>query len=141
MLDGRLYLCTDSRSRTGDLADFLDTVLANGVDIVHIGPSAKQAGEIQKKYLGRTSQGGDAGTGAVDHIAFRATGRPAIRVQKRTGGRTSGAAIRGLAMRWAHAAPGVGWAPTVYDCAGSYISVFMRSPPCAQLTRLEAIPP
>ena len=27
-----------------------------GVDIVHIGPSAKQAGDIQKKYLGRTSQ-------------------------------------------------------------------------------------
>jgi catechol 2,3-dioxygenase-like lactoylglutathione lyase family enzyme len=45
-----------------------------GVDIVHIGPSAKVAGEIQKKYLGRTSQGSQAGTGAVDHIAFRATG-------------------------------------------------------------------
>jgi catechol 2,3-dioxygenase-like lactoylglutathione lyase family enzyme len=28
------------------------------VDIVHIGPSAKMAGDIQKKYLGRTSQGG-----------------------------------------------------------------------------------
>ena len=28
----------------------------NGVDIVHIGPSAKQAGDIQKRYLGRTSQ-------------------------------------------------------------------------------------
>src|SRR3954467_15014221 len=48
----------------------------NGVDIVHIGPSAKSAGEIQKKYLGRTSQGTDAGTGAMDHIAFRATGLP-----------------------------------------------------------------
>jgi thiamine-phosphate pyrophosphorylase len=34
--DARLYLCTDSRSRTGDLADFLDTVLANGVDIVQL---------------------------------------------------------------------------------------------------------
>ncbi len=45
----------------------------SGVDIVHIGPSAKMAGEIQKQYLGRTSQGGQ-GTGAVDHIAFRATG-------------------------------------------------------------------
>jgi catechol 2,3-dioxygenase-like lactoylglutathione lyase family enzyme len=43
-------------------------------DIVHIGPSAKQAGEIQKKYLGRTSQAAGAGTGALDHIAFRATG-------------------------------------------------------------------
>ena len=44
------------------------------IDIVHIGPSAKQAGEIQKKYLGRTSQASGAGTGAIDHIAFRATG-------------------------------------------------------------------
>ena len=44
------------------------------VDIVHIGPSAKQAGEIQKKFLGRTSQDAGAGTGALDHIAFRATG-------------------------------------------------------------------
>jgi catechol 2,3-dioxygenase-like lactoylglutathione lyase family enzyme len=43
-------------------------------DIVHIGPSAKQAGENQKKYLGRTSQDTGSGTGALDHIAFRATG-------------------------------------------------------------------
>jgi len=43
-------------------------------DIVHIGPSAKGANEIQKKYLGRTSQDAGAGTGALDHIAFRATG-------------------------------------------------------------------
>jgi thiamine-phosphate pyrophosphorylase len=32
----RLYLCTDSRSRTGDLPDFLDAVLAGGVDIVQL---------------------------------------------------------------------------------------------------------
>ena len=44
------------------------------LDIVHIGPSAKLAGEIQKQYLGRPSQGSGAGTGAIDHIAFRATG-------------------------------------------------------------------
>ncbi len=31
-----LYLCTDARQRQGDLADFLDTVLANGVDIVQL---------------------------------------------------------------------------------------------------------
>jgi catechol 2,3-dioxygenase-like lactoylglutathione lyase family enzyme len=48
------------------------------VDVVHIGPSAKQAGEIQKKYLGRTSQDAGAGTGALDHIAFRATGLRAM---------------------------------------------------------------
>jgi len=41
---------------------------------VHIGPSAKAAGENQKKYLGRTSQDTGTGTGAIDHIAFRATG-------------------------------------------------------------------
>ncbi len=34
--DARLYLCTDSRSRTGDLAQFLDTVLGAGVDIVQL---------------------------------------------------------------------------------------------------------
>ena len=44
------------------------------VDVVHIGPSAKGAGEIQQKYLGRTSQDSGTGTGALDHIAFRATG-------------------------------------------------------------------
>ena len=45
-----------------------------GVDVVHIGPSAKMAGAIQKQYLGRTSQGTGQGTGAIDHIAFRAKG-------------------------------------------------------------------
>ena len=44
------------------------------VDVVHIGPSAKHANEAQRKYLGRTSQDRGAGTGALDHIAFRATG-------------------------------------------------------------------
>jgi catechol 2,3-dioxygenase-like lactoylglutathione lyase family enzyme len=44
------------------------------VDVVHIGPSARKANERQKQYLGRASQDAGAGTGAVDHIAFRATG-------------------------------------------------------------------
>ena len=43
-------------------------------DVVHIGPSAKQATEAQRAYLGRTSQATGSGTGALDHIAFRATG-------------------------------------------------------------------
>jgi thiamine-phosphate pyrophosphorylase len=34
--DARLYLCTDSRARTGDLEDFLDAVLRNGVDVVQL---------------------------------------------------------------------------------------------------------
>jgi catechol 2,3-dioxygenase-like lactoylglutathione lyase family enzyme len=49
-----------------------------GVDIVHIGPSANSAGDIQKQYLGRTSQNAGSGTGAIDHIAFRATGLQAM---------------------------------------------------------------
>ena len=50
------------------------------VDIVHIGPSAKAASENQKKYLGRTSgrSAPEDGTGAIDHIAFRATGLRAM---------------------------------------------------------------
>src|SRR5690348_10418921 len=51
------------------------------LDVVHIGPSAKSAGENQKKYLGRTSQDQGAGTGAIDHIAFRATGLRAMMAQ------------------------------------------------------------
>jgi catechol 2,3-dioxygenase-like lactoylglutathione lyase family enzyme len=48
------------------------------VDVVHIGPSARAAGEIQKEYLGRTSGDAGTGTGAIDHIAFRATGLRAM---------------------------------------------------------------
>ena len=45
-----------------------------GVDLVHIGQSAKTASENQRKYLGRIGQDAGSGTGALDHIAFRATG-------------------------------------------------------------------
>jgi catechol 2,3-dioxygenase-like lactoylglutathione lyase family enzyme len=48
------------------------------VDVVHIGPSAKGASENQRRYLGRTSQNEGAGTGAIDHIAFRAMGLSAM---------------------------------------------------------------
>jgi thiamine-phosphate pyrophosphorylase len=41
----RLYLCTDSRARTGDLADFLDAVLAAGVDIVQLREKGLEARE------------------------------------------------------------------------------------------------
>ena len=41
----RLYLCTDSRSRTGDLAEFLDVVLANGVDVVQLREKGLEARE------------------------------------------------------------------------------------------------
>ena len=63
--------------RSGPHPDFgfpVHWMYLGDVDVVHIGPSAKKAGEIQKKYLGRTSQDSGSGTGAIDHIAFRATG-------------------------------------------------------------------
>ena len=49
-------------------------------DVVHIGPSAKSASDNQIKYLGRTSgkSAQQDGTGAIDHIAFRATGLRAM---------------------------------------------------------------
>src|SRR5438105_14132452 len=67
--------------KTGPHPDFgfpVHWMYVNGVDIVHIGPSARHAGDIQQKYLGRTSQKSEAGTGALDHIAFRATGLRAM---------------------------------------------------------------
>jgi thiamine-phosphate pyrophosphorylase len=36
LADARLYLCTDARRDRGDLAEFLDAVLAGGVDIVQL---------------------------------------------------------------------------------------------------------
>jgi catechol 2,3-dioxygenase-like lactoylglutathione lyase family enzyme len=63
--------------RSGPHPDFgfpVHWMYIGDVDVVHIGPSAKSASENQKKYLGRTSQDSGAGTGAIDHIAFRASG-------------------------------------------------------------------
>ncbi|MYW66226.1 thiamine phosphate synthase [Streptomyces sp. SID8379] len=45
LADARLYLCTDARKRQGDLPEFLDTVLANGVDIVQLRDKGMEAGE------------------------------------------------------------------------------------------------
>ena len=41
----RLYLCTDARQRQHDLADFLDAVLAGGVDIVQLRQKGLEARE------------------------------------------------------------------------------------------------
>lgn len=38
-----LYLCTDARERQGDLAEFLDAVLAGGVDIVQLRQKGMEA--------------------------------------------------------------------------------------------------
>ncbi|MFH9422732.1 thiamine phosphate synthase [Streptomyces sp. NPDC017529] len=43
--DARLYLCTDARKRQGDLAQFLDAVLASGVDVVQLRDKGMEAGE------------------------------------------------------------------------------------------------
>jgi thiamine-phosphate pyrophosphorylase len=45
LADARLYLCTDGRRATGDLAPFLDAVLASGVDIVQLREKGLEAGE------------------------------------------------------------------------------------------------
>jgi catechol 2,3-dioxygenase-like lactoylglutathione lyase family enzyme len=69
--------------RSGPHPDFgfpVHWMYLGDVDVVHIGPSAKAASENQKKYLGRTSgkSAQEDGTGAIDHIAFRATGLRAM---------------------------------------------------------------
>ena len=67
--------------RSGPHPDFgfpVHWMYLGDTDVVHIGPSAKSADENQKKYLGRTSQDQGAGTGAIDHIAFRASGLRAM---------------------------------------------------------------
>ncbi|MGY5083318.1 thiamine phosphate synthase [Streptomyces nigrescens] len=43
--DAHLYLCTDARKRQGDLPQFLDAVLASGVDIVQLRDKGMEAGE------------------------------------------------------------------------------------------------
>ena len=45
LADARLYLCTDSRRNRGDLAEFLDTVLAAGVDVVQLREKGLEARE------------------------------------------------------------------------------------------------
>ena len=71
------WYCRVLGMREGPHPDFgfpVKWLYLGDVDVVHIGPSAKQAGANQKQYLGRTSQDAGTGTGALDHIAFRATG-------------------------------------------------------------------
>jgi thiamine-phosphate pyrophosphorylase len=43
--DARVYLCTDARKRQGDLPEFLDAVLAGGVDIVQLRDKGMEAAE------------------------------------------------------------------------------------------------
>ncbi|MEV8093561.1 thiamine phosphate synthase [Kitasatospora sp. NPDC085879] len=50
LADARLYLCTDARREQGDLAEFLDAVLANGVDIVQLRDKGLEARQ-ELEYL------------------------------------------------------------------------------------------
>ncbi|GLW57274.1 thiamine phosphate synthase [Kitasatospora phosalacinea] len=43
LADARLYLCTDARREQGDLPEFLDAVLAGGVDVVQLRDKALEA--------------------------------------------------------------------------------------------------
>ncbi|MFB7500898.1 thiamine phosphate synthase [Streptomyces sp. NPDC056161] len=45
LADARLYLCTDARKDQGDLAEFLDAVLAGGVDVVQLRDKGMEAAE------------------------------------------------------------------------------------------------
>lgn len=45
LADARLYLCTDARKGRGDLEDFLDAVLAGGVDVVQLREKGLEARE------------------------------------------------------------------------------------------------
>jgi len=45
LADARLYLCTDARKEQGDLPEFLDAVLADGVDIVQLRDKGMEAAE------------------------------------------------------------------------------------------------
>jgi thiamine-phosphate pyrophosphorylase len=45
LADARLYLCTDARTRQGDLPEFLDAVLTGGVDIVQLRDKHMEAAE------------------------------------------------------------------------------------------------
>jgi thiamine-phosphate pyrophosphorylase len=45
LADARLYLCTDARRSRGDLADFLDAVLAGGVDVIQLREKGLEARE------------------------------------------------------------------------------------------------
>jgi thiamine-phosphate pyrophosphorylase len=45
LASARLYLCTDSRARQGDLESFLDAVLGAGVDIIQLREKGLEASE------------------------------------------------------------------------------------------------
>lgn len=49
LFDARLYLCVDARQQRGDLPEFLDAVLANGVDIVQLRQKGQHSFEAKQE--------------------------------------------------------------------------------------------
>jgi thiamine-phosphate pyrophosphorylase len=49
LADARLYLCTDARRDTGDLAEFVDAALAGGVDVVQLRDKTAQPLEARQE--------------------------------------------------------------------------------------------
>jgi catechol 2,3-dioxygenase-like lactoylglutathione lyase family enzyme len=85
----RDWYCTVLGMKEGWHPDFgfpVYWLYLDGRDVVHVSQSAKRAGEAQRAYLGRTSQDTGTGTGAIDHIAFRATGLEAMTAHLRRHG-------------------------------------------------------
>lgn len=85
----RDWYCTVLGMEKGPHPDFgfpVHWLYLNGRDVVHIGQSAKHAGEKQQIYLGRATRDTGSGTGAIDHIAFRAIGLKAMMAHLRSRG-------------------------------------------------------
>ena len=85
----RDWYCTVLGMEEGPHPDFgfpVHWLYLNGRDVVHIGQSAKHASDSQNIYLGRTSRDTGSGTGAIDHIAFRATGLEGMMAHLRSRG-------------------------------------------------------
>lgn len=49
LADARLYLCTDARRHSGDLAEFVDAALAGGVDIVQLRDKGDEDGPLEAR--------------------------------------------------------------------------------------------
>jgi thiamine-phosphate pyrophosphorylase len=61
LADARLYLCTDARRDRGDLVEFLDAVLAGGVDVVQLrekGLEARQEIELAAVFTDAATRHG-----------------------------------------------------------------------------------
>ncbi|MBK0865673.1 thiamine phosphate synthase [Saccharopolyspora sp. HNM0986] len=49
LADARLYLCTDARTERGDLADFADSALSGGVDIIQLRDKSAEGAPLEAR--------------------------------------------------------------------------------------------